>query len=57
MIFGIKGKRWDNDGYHYRYMPSDYNTSYSTLYNEYWYRPNEQETPRNANNVEGACYW
>ena len=57
LIFGIKGKRWDNDGYHWPDLPSDYNTNYSSLYNEYWCRPNEQEIPRNANNVEGACYW
>jgi hypothetical protein len=43
LLFGIKGKRWDNR------VPS--------LYNEYWVYPSEEETPKNANKVEGGCYW
>lgn len=56
LIFGIKGKRWDNDGYHWQSLPQLY-TNYSSLYNEYWVRPSQEETPVAANNVEGACYW
>lgn len=56
LLFGIKGKRWDNDAYHWPNLPQ-LNTNYSSLYNEYWTRPNESETPKSANNVEGACYW
>lgn len=41
LLFGIKGKRWDN---------------YS-LYNDYWVRPLESETPRNAGKIESGCYW
>ena len=41
LIFGIKGKRWDNDN----------------LYNEFWVRPNEDETPVVANKIEDGCYW
>lgn len=41
LLFGIKGKRWDN---------------YS-LYNEYWVRPLESETPLNAKKIESGCYW
>lgn len=41
LIFGIKGKRWDNDN----------------LYNEFWVRPSEDETPVVANKVEDGCYW
>lgn len=57
LLFGIKGRRWDNDAYHWPNLPTDYDTNYSALYNEYWCRPNEEETPHNANNVENACYW
>lgn len=56
LLFGIKGKRWDNDAYHWPDFPQ-LNTNYSSLYNEYWTRPNEYETPKSATKVEGACYW
>ena len=47
LLFGIKGKRWE----HYIVWP------YMNLYNEYWVRPGENEKPKNAQIVEGACYW
>ncbi|ADY37288.1 hypothetical protein Bacsa_2755 [Phocaeicola salanitronis DSM 18170] len=56
LLFGIKGKRWDNDGYHWKNLPQ-LNTNYSSLYNDYWVRPSQNETPSAANKVEGACYW
>ena len=30
---------------------------YSRLMNEHWVRPDEQERPRRAEQVEDACYW
>jgi hypothetical protein len=45
VLFGIKGKRWDND------------RLVSELYNEYWVRPDASEKPQNSNNVENGCYW
>ena len=56
LLFGIKGRRWDNDAYHWKNLPQ-LNTSYSSLYNDYWVRPSQSETPKAAKNVEGACYW
>ncbi len=47
LLFGIKGRRWET----YIVYP------YTNLYNEYWVRPGEHEKPKNANQVEGACYW
>lgn len=47
LLFGIKGKRWEE----YIVYP------YTNLYNEHWVRPNENEKPKNAQLVEGACYW
>lgn len=47
LLFGIKGARWE------RYIVYPY----TNLYNEHWVRPGEKEKPKNANNVEGACYW
>lgn len=50
LVFGIRGKRWENENYNEVY-------NYSKLMNEHWVKPAEQEKPRNASNVEGACYW
>lgn len=47
LLFGIKGKRWEQ----YIVWP------YTNLFNEFWVRPSDQERPKNANSVEGACYW
>lgn len=47
LLFGIKGKRWEE----YVVYP------YENLYNDYWVRPGQKEKPKNANVVEGACYW
>ena len=45
ILFGIKGRRWDN-------IPS-----VSRYYNEYWVRPSENETPERNHVVENGCYW
>ena len=45
LLFGIKGKRWDN------------HQQISRLYNEAWIRPSEEETPKNPKGVENGCYW
>ena len=44
LLFGIKGRRWDNS-------PS------ARFYNEWWVRPTKVETPTHAESVEGGCYW
>lgn len=45
LLFGIKGRRWDN------------HPIISGFYNEYWVRPNEEETPPQVKKVEGGSYW
>lgn len=45
LLFGIKGKRWDN-------LPK-----VSKLYNEHWVRPLEEERPMNNDRIEKGCYW
>lgn len=45
ILFGIKGKRWDD------------NPPTAALYNEHWIRPSETEKVKNAEIVEGSCYW
>ena len=56
LLWGIKGKRWDNNAYIWKELPQ-LNTNYSLLYNEYWVRASNHETPRNSSTVEGGCYW
>lgn len=50
LLFGIRGARWENPNYNKIY-------NYAALMNEYWVKPNENERPQNAQQVEGACYW
>ena len=46
LLFGIKGKRWDND------------TATRVLYNDYWVRPSGEEVPASAERLGAhAPYW
>ena len=55
LLFGIKGKRWEAADYGLKWvLPKD---AYLSLFNEYWVRPSQNETPVSANKVEGGCYW
>ena len=45
ILFGIKGKRWDE-------IPA-----VNKFYNDAWVYPDSSETPKNNKNVEGGCYW
>lgn len=46
-LFGINGKRWES----FKWWP------YMNLVNEYWVKPGSDTRPKNAEEVEGACYW
>lgn len=48
LLFGIKGKRWENYSGGY---------DYTKFMNDFWVRPSIQETPKKAASVEGGCYW
>lgn len=56
LLFGIKGRRWEDPQYGVREwgLPEGY---YPGLFNEYWIRPGDAARPRNADQVENACYW
>lgn len=56
LLFGIRGKRWENPSYGVKEWGIPYG-SYSALMNKYWVRPGEGRRPKNANQVEGGCYW
>lgn len=45
LLFGIKGKRWEN------------NPMSKALMNEYWVKPLETERPEHFTLIEGGCYW
>lgn len=55
LLFGIKGNRWENP--EYGAIRLKRKNAYPELFNEYWIRPDEQDTPKAANEVEGGCYW
>ncbi len=44
ILFGIKGRRWDESDTH-------------LMYNETWVYPDKSEIPSGAEKVENACYW
>lgn len=45
LLFGIRGARWDARPEMQRFI------------NEDWVRPSLEEKPKDAENVEGGCYW
>ena len=45
LLFGIKGRRWDN------------HPVISPFYNEHWVRPASEDVPIGADKVEQGCYW
>lgn len=45
ILFGIRGKRWDNFPQYIKY------------FNKYWVYPSNEETPKNKGSVEGGSYW
>ena len=46
LLFGIRGKRWDQ-----------YSGIYKKMINEHWVRPLDKERIKDSDKVEGACYW
>lgn len=56
LLFGIIGNRWVDS--HYGVEEWGINEGqYSSLINDQWVRPGQKERPKNANQIEGACYW
>lgn len=50
LLFGIRGKRWDDPNYNAKY-------NYVSLINDYWVRPGDELKPLLVNTVEGGTYW
>lgn len=47
LFFGIKGKRWEDEQAELGLQ----------LFNDFWVRPNQDETVKNSSKIEGGCYW
>ena len=45
ILFGIKGKRWEN------------HPVVSKFINSYWVKPNETEIPKDSKKIDGGSYW
>jgi hypothetical protein len=45
LMFGINGKRWDD------------NEFIQKSNNSFWTRPSKEETPNNKEHIENGCYW
>lgn len=56
LMFGIRGKRWEDPYYGVAKHKIPVG-SYPNLMNEYWIRPQLNETPVTSKKVEGGCYW
>ncbi|WP_111709977.1 hypothetical protein [Lutibacter citreus] len=56
LLFGIRGKRWEDPNYGVKEWGIS-RGSYLSLMNEHWERPGDINKPKNAEQVEGACYW
>jgi hypothetical protein len=57
LLFGIKGNRWEDPYYAVKEWGVPVG-AYANLVNRpYWIKPGEYGRPKNADNVEGACYW
>lgn len=56
LLFGIKGKRWEDPNYGVKEWGIPYG-SYSDLMNEHWIRPGQNTQNSHTKNVEGGCYW
>lgn len=56
LLFGIKGKRWEDPNYGVKEWGIPYG-SYTSIINKYWISPSRESQPKNADKVEGGCYW
>lgn len=56
LLFGIIGNRWADPMYGVKEWGIA-KEQYSSMINNHWVRPGQKERPKNAQQVEGACYW
>ena len=49
LLFGIKGKRWEENSGTYEYVQK--------FFNDAWVYPSDEDKPKEASKVENGCYW
>ena len=49
LLFGIKGKRWEENSGTYEYVQK--------FFNDAWVYPSDEDKPKDAAKVENGCYW
>lgn len=56
ILFGIKGARWEDVNYNVKEwsIPTGF---YAQKMNKYWVKPSITDVPKNAQAIEGGCYW
>ena len=55
LLFGIRGKRWDNP--EYAGNSDGTYANYNTLWNGAWVYPDTSLKVKNSHKIEGGCYW
>lgn len=55
LLFGIRGKRWDNPNY--GQITLKQRGMYIKLFNEHWVYPGDEYKPSNSKCCDGNCYW
>lgn len=56
LLFGIKGKRWEDPNYASSLRNLNKNINYLSLMNDNWIRPESKRT-EHSQSVENGCYW
>lgn len=56
LLFGIKGRRWENPNYAIRARDKCPRLCYPNLFNKYWIRPSDYRSAK-TDAVENGCYW
>lgn len=56
LLFGIKGKRWEDPNYAFRAREKCPTLCYPNLFNKYWIRPSDYRSKK-TDAVENGCYW
>jgi hypothetical protein len=57
LLFGIRGKRWEDPKYALSWGIGLPERLYLDLFNEHWVKPSEEFKPEVAGKVENGCYW
>ena len=60
LLFGILGNRWTvqyPEKKYWKYRDQEIDIDYRPIFNKSWIYPLDEDRPKGAEKVEGACYW